>query len=79
MGAGVNDYGTWPPPENIKGNDFYWLHSERASKAVIAEWTHGCWFLIGEWQAVSPQDLKRRGWELLGPVTGRPYSKYLDD
>ena len=79
MGAGISVPGTWPPHGKLDDEGYYWLHAERSSSPAIAQWMVGCWYLIGEPGSFTPHELRRRGWELLGPVTARPHSKYLDD
>lgn len=72
--------GTWPPHEMLDYQAHHWLHAERSSTASIAEWMPSmrAWVCGGELAPVPPIDMRRRGWEYLGPVNGRPHSKYLD-
>lgn len=71
--------GTWPRHEMLDQQAYHWLHSERASSAAIAEWMPGDrgWACVGEVEIVPPQAMRSRGWEYLGPVSGRPHSQYL--
>jgi hypothetical protein len=59
---------------------YHWLHSERSSSPSIAEWAprDRAWACGSEKELVLPHELRRRGWEYLGPVTHRPRSSYLD-
>lgn len=75
----MSDKGTWPPANMLDDDAYHWLHAERASTAGIAQWIGNTWRCIGEANPITPQELRRRGWEYLGPVTGRPHSRYLDD
>lgn len=70
--------GTYPPQAQIEFCGYHWLHAERSSTASVAQWMNGSWYLIGEKNPISPNDLYRRGWEYLGPCVSRPYSQYLD-
>lgn len=74
----MTDRGTWPPYDQLddKGS-YHWLHAERASGAAVAQWMGNHWICIGEPVGITPQQMRRRGWEYLGPCV-RPKSKYLD-
>lgn len=71
--------GTWPPHDLLDENGYHWLHAERAGSASIAQWMGNMWYCVNESQPITPQELRRRGWEYLGPCTNRPYSSYLDN
>lgn len=67
------------PPEHLRNQEgYHWLHAERSLSASIAQWINGRWFATGERGSFSPQEMRRRGWEYLGPVTHRPLSAYID-
>lgn len=74
------DVSTWPPHEMLDVQSYHWLHAERSSSASIAEWLPEAraWVCGGEEQPLSPRLMRQRGWEYLGPVTGRPHSRYMD-
>lgn len=70
--------GTWPPADKLDEDGiYYWLHSERSMSPSIAQWIGNKWALICEDTPISPQELRKRGWELLGEAIPLP-SKYLD-
>jgi hypothetical protein len=70
--------GEWPFPQYLNETGYHWFHSERSSEAAIAQWIGHEWHCIGEEKPITPQEIHRRGWEYLGPVTSRPHSIYLD-
>ena len=72
--------GVRPAHDMLDEQAYHWLHAERSSSASIAEWMpqERAWACGAEKDLVTPQELARRGWELLGPVTSRPHSRYLD-
>lgn len=70
--------GTWPPAKMLDQDAYHWLHAERASSASIAQWLNGEWHVIGEKEPITAFEMRRRGWEYLGPVTRRPRSRYID-
>jgi uncharacterized protein (DUF427 family) len=70
--------GTWPPPEYLDFHGWHWLHAERSSMPSVCEWMGNAWYPSNEIGPVTPIEMRRRGWEYLGPVTGRPHSAYLD-
>lgn len=67
------------PPENGNAENagYYWLHAERSGAPAIAQWMNGRWFCIGEHESISFDEMRRRGWEVLGPAI-RPPSHYID-
>ena len=71
--------GTWPPYDLLDESGYHWLHAERSQSASIARWMGNMWYCINESQPITPQQMRGRGWEYLGPVAGRPYSCYLDN
>lgn len=73
------DGGLTRPPAGLRGCEgYHWLHAERSMSAGVAQWLNGKWYVVSEQYPVAPQEMRRRGWEYLGPCTGRPHSKYLD-
>lgn len=71
--------GTWPPHGELDHQGkYYWVHSERSFSAAIVQWMGNMWYLIGEHNQVTPQELRRRGWEMLDPATP-PQSVFIDD
>jgi hypothetical protein len=74
----TEEEGTWPHPKLRKNYSFHWLHAERASSPSIAQWVDNRWVGMNETGPITPAEMKRRGWEYLGPVDGRPHSEYLD-
>lgn len=71
-------YGTRPAPDLADEPGHHWLHSERSLSPGIAWWDREEWYVMNEGGHVTPEEMARRGWEYLGPVTGRPHSVYLD-
>lgn len=54
-------------PDPLK-DGYYWFHSERASTRSIAQLVSGAWYLVGEADAHTLEQLRTRGWKLDGPV-----------
>ena len=70
-------HGTFPA-SNAKDQSFHWLDAERADGPSIAQWMGNMWYCMGETLPVTPEELRKRGWEYLGPVTNRLHSDYID-
>lgn len=49
-------------------NGYYRFTSERASYKSIAQYINGDWYLIGEENPVTLEEINRRGWEVEGMV-----------
>lgn len=71
--------GTWPALQWRDKQWYHWLHSGQSSDATIAEWINGKWYNVNENGGLTPPEMRRCGWEYLGPVGARPKSKYLDE
>lgn len=71
------DDGLTRPPASLRSCEgYHWLHAERSMSAVVSQWINARWYSAGERDPITPQEMRRRGWEYLGPCTA--YSKYID-
>lgn len=74
--------GTWPCYDFLdQSGSYHWLHAERSMSPAIAQWVGNVWHCIGEERPITPQEMRRRGWEYLGPAernTEALFSRYLD-
>ena len=68
----VVDLNATEPPYRYRDHEWHWLHSERASRPVISQWIKGNWYSPGEHGAITPQEMWRRGWLYLLPVSFPP-------
>ena len=60
-----------------ENDSFHWFHSERAHTPAIAQWVQESWYCINEAGSVDAEEMRRRGWDYLGPVAPHPFSAYL--
>lgn len=56
------------PPSKWMNHEFHWLHSERSSMPVVAQWIKMAWYAPGEAGPISPTEMWRRGWFWYAPA-----------
>lgn len=56
------------PPAKWADHEFHWLHSERASSPIMAQWIKLAWYAPGEAGPISPTEVWRRGWSWYAPA-----------
>ena len=62
----IKDVMTLPPKEFVDKHSYHWLHAERSSYPVMAEWLNGHWH--GSSGTISPVEMRARGWEYYAPA-----------